>query len=232
VFVYLVGAGVLWVRLWREGLPTDAVIAVLPRELVVAVGLRSIVVPAVILAPIAALVLWRATKIQPSNLRDFWEGLGGVGGAVRVLASLVAGVTVVASWLVGGPLIVVGWIVGIIVVTMTSAVIGITLRNRLSTIPGVALTALAVSSAAALARVVVELEDPRLASAEVCVVDGGDAYDGVLIGETDQAVYLGQPPSDRVVAVPRDRIGELWIGTDSATCSVPLPDAPGVQREP
>lgn len=229
-FVYLVGAGVLWVRLWREGLPTDAVISVLPRELIVAVGLRSIIVPASLLAPVAAIVLWAASRIKPSNLKEFVDGIRGegrVGDLIQVLIALVLAGSWVVSFVAGGPLILLGWTVGFLVAVFTSAAIGLALQGRLSSLPIVALAALAVSSAAAAARVVVELKDPRLEAVKVCVDDGGDPYEGVLIGETTTAVYVGQSTPDRVLSVPRDRVGELWIGTHSAQCTVPEPTASG-----
>lgn len=232
-FVYLVGAGVLWVRLWREGLPTDAVISVLPRELIVAVGLRSIIVPASLLAPVAAIVLWAASRIKPSNLRDFGVGISEARAfdLMRILFVLGFGGTWVVSLVVRGPLIVIGWTVGFAVVVFTSALIGVALRGRLSSLPIVALTALAVSSVAAAVRVAFELKDPRLEAVKVCVKDGGDPYEGVLIGETTTAVYVGQPRLDRVLSVPRDRVGELWIGTDSAKCTVPEPTASGQAQD-
>jgi hypothetical protein len=46
-------------------------------------------------------------------------------------------------------------------------------------------------------------------------------YQGFLIGETEAAVYIGERFKRRIVAVPKDRVGELWIGPTAVTYSFP-----------
>jgi hypothetical protein len=74
--VYLLGAGVLWIRLAREGLPTEAVITSLPRELLLSIGLRSIFLPALVFAGLGALVLIVVEKRTSTSEEGFWASLG------------------------------------------------------------------------------------------------------------------------------------------------------------
>jgi hypothetical protein len=74
--VYLLGAGVLWIRLAREGLPTEAVITSLPRELLLSIGLRSIFLPALVFAGLGALVLIVVEKRTATSEEGFWASLG------------------------------------------------------------------------------------------------------------------------------------------------------------
>jgi hypothetical protein len=74
--VYLLGAGVLWIRLAREGLPTEAVITSLPRELLLSVGLRSILLPAFVYSGLGVLVLILVERRTPIGVRSFRRGSG------------------------------------------------------------------------------------------------------------------------------------------------------------
>lgn len=213
-FVYLAGAAVLWIRLWSAGLPTDAVVSGLPRELLVAVGLRSVVAPAVPLAVAAGVFLllaaWRPTSDRAKRIR---AGLSVVVGAL-------GGVAVSFYFADRGEQdLALGWLVAFFVVWGISVLI--VMSDLPLSIVAVALVALILGLAAAAVRVAVELSDPRLSKARVCVNDGGRAYNGRLIGETENAVYLGD--RERVVVIPKSRVGELWIGVAPKRCHVPKP---------
>jgi hypothetical protein len=66
-FVYVLGAAVVWIRLSREHLPTEAVITSLPRGLLLSVGLRSIVVPVLVFALLACAALVFVAKSEKSR---------------------------------------------------------------------------------------------------------------------------------------------------------------------
>jgi len=65
-----------------------------------------------------------------------------------------------------------------------------------------AVAAVVIGLGGAFIRVALEVADPRLDNAVVCVADGGDPYTGLLVGEAKDAVYLGER-SDRVVIANR-----------------------------
>lgn len=46
-FLYVVGAAVLWIRLTKAQLPADHALGVLPRHLLISVGMRKVVLPAI-----------------------------------------------------------------------------------------------------------------------------------------------------------------------------------------
>lgn len=212
-FVYLTGGAVLWARLRAVGLPADTVVAVLPRELLVSTGLRTVVVPTVVLSGVAlvSFFIWSLWAERPGWF--FLAGLGlvivvgGVGGGLIGFALASESKTWWFGWTVGvGLALLVGFLAG-----------GPSSLQR----PGMSLLVLvlAVGVISAVVRFIVELRVPRLDSAVVCVKADATAYTGLLIGETDDAVYLGQRTKKRVVAVPRDRIAVLWIGTNRVPCS-------------
>jgi hypothetical protein len=235
--VYLVGAGVLWIRLWREGLPTDAVITALPRDLLLAVGMRSLIIPAVVLSVVAAAVLVALASMTPTEEQLCSLRTGPPLKRLSALAAL-TWQTMVATLVIGVAMVVValseaggswavGWGLAYVVVVVLSFAIGIVFRGRLRTLPVVALVALSVSLVAAAARVLVELSDPRLDSAKVCVRDGDSHETGLLVGRTADAAFIGQPAhkedprGDRIVVIPSDRISQIWIGdkSQSAVCA-------------
>jgi hypothetical protein len=55
-FVYLLGGAVMWLRFNRAGVPADHVVSVLPHELLVIVGVKEVILPAVAAAAVAATI--------------------------------------------------------------------------------------------------------------------------------------------------------------------------------
>ena len=243
-FVYIAGAAVLAVRLEKAGLPASEVVTSLPRELLIGVGLQYVVAPALALAMVAGLEILILIKWK----RGVW---------VALLAGLFLTAVLVALLLVvrtgdehefrdeGA----VGWWIAFLAAYVATLVIYVAAKGKLETLYLVALVALGVGLIAAVARVAYERKSTRLQEATVCVNDGGPNYEGFLVGETSDAVYLGRlddraepddgeksgtrpPPKTAeqvkvvkvVLAIRKDRVGELRIGDRSSwNCSVPRP---------
>lgn len=215
-FIYIAGATVLWIRLFRSDLPADSVVTSLPRELVVGVGLKSVVAPSVVLAAIGAAAL----GVMTVALR--------LGGTKRTHGSIavIVGIAFFSAAILTLPGVgwAIGWALAAAAVYFGALAIGWLGKwhdpafwDRTK----IALAAALIGLLGAGIRVLTELADPRLDNAVVCVNDGGSKYDGLLIGESGQAIYLGQGrASDRVVvSIPKSRVAELWIGSDQRACS-------------
>jgi hypothetical protein len=81
-----------------------------------------------------------------------------------------------------------------------------------------------------------------LPEAHVCALDGGYGKPGVLIGESDDEVFLGENLSrnaekagrePRVVTFPLGRVEEVFIGPDAVGADCDVPDSTRVgQAEP
>jgi hypothetical protein len=69
----------------------------------------------------------------------------------------------------------------------------------------------------AFARIVFEVADPRLDNAVVCVNDKKPPYVGLLVGQAQDAVYLGERKERAVIGIPKSRINEIWIGSTNIT---------------
>jgi hypothetical protein len=133
--VYLLGAGVLWIRLAREGLPTEVVITSLPRELLLSIGLRSIFLPALVFAGLGALVLIVVEK-GPRRVRKA-SGRASVPASTRscfcsaifvasVVVLIVASVAFVVLWIFGfSAAWALGWVLGGLAVIPLSAALAL-----------------------------------------------------------------------------------------------------------
>jgi hypothetical protein len=248
-FVYLVGGGLMWVRLWREGLPAGAAVSPLPRELLITIGLRDVVIPAIPLALLAALiiasiaymqrVLTDTTDDSDAQTRDTKDdsdahkrarNIRRIRWAYIVIAFLVVLVLNVGLQLAvyGVAAQILGWAIGLVAVVFIGWFIATTLSGRLTSFPAVALAALGIGLVAAAVRIGVEVWNPELEKAKVCVNDGGTPYEGDLIGQTSEAVYIGQKGTHRVIAIPSTRVAEVVIGAGAVECAPPPPDQSSV----
>ena len=225
-FVYVAGGAVLWIRLFRSDLPADSVVTSLPRELVIGVGLKSVVAPAAVLAILAATALAMVTTA--ARLGRGQKRTHGVIAVVLGLAIFGAGFLI--SIRVGSTFAfpVVNLPIEPVV---ASAVFYLALAIGLGgkyvqqgfwDPMKIALAAAVIGLIGAGLRIGLEFADPRLDNAVVCVNDGGISYDGLLIGQAQEAVYLGQrfhEDDGVVVSIPQSRVDELWIGSDKRACS-------------
>ncbi len=231
-FVYIAGAAVLWVRLSRSNFPADSVVTSLPRELVVGIGLKDVVVPSVALAIVAGLGILLVTrsplKRDATGVTKRTHGTIGVvlGIAVFIAASLVFTFSFNLVW--------VWWGAAAVLAYFIALGVGKALQHKTWDFVVIALAAAAIGLLGAVFRVVVEAVDPRLDNATVCVNDGGAAYVGLLIGEAENAVYLGREEADDVgktddvvVAIPRERVSEVWIGPEAEHECTSIPQSGG-----
>jgi hypothetical protein len=230
-FVYIAGAAVLWVRLSRSHFPADSVVTSLPRELVVGIGLKSVVAPSVALAIVAGLGIVLVSV--PARLRRYRSSsTKTTHGTIGVLLGITVGIAAALVFAFNYQLFV-WWGVAAVLAYFIALGIGRSLQHESWDVPKVALAAAAIGLLGAAFRVVVEAVDPRLDNATVCVKDGGAPYVGLLIGEAANAVYLGREEeddagrSDVVVAIPRERVSEVWIGPEAEHECTPIPQSAG-----
>jgi hypothetical protein len=218
--VYVAGAGILWVRLRFEGLPTDAVVASLPRELLVAIGLRSLVAPTILLSLVAALVLVVERKARSPEQAD----VATVTFTEATITLISAAVSVVLLQVLQDPeAYAVPWAAAVAIVALSSAYVGRRFGSRLTGITPILLAAFGIALLSALVRFGLEAHNPQLERVRVCVTDVKKTYDGLFIGETSDRVYVGEADDD-VVEIPRSRVGEIVIGahSEAAECRAPV----------
>ena len=244
--LYAVGGGVLAARLSLEHLPSLTIVGQLPREFLVAQGLTQIVLPALGAAAAYAIfhVLRRDSQARPRRLVRQWHERSRRGWIELVSASAVlGGVAILAGvapaldrkgttrelwWLIG-----IGWALSTVVMLVV-----LNLRAR------VAATYAATSSrrreVASMAALVALASLPawmvfsgtfRLLDAKACTSSGA-VFEGVLIGETANRIYIGDIPrrkggSRRVVSIPLAQLQQVFIGGDAAGKSC----GPSRQRE-
>jgi hypothetical protein len=228
ILVYLTGSAVLALRLGFENLPWDAVISQLPREFVIAVGLTTVVLPAVVLATLY--VAWRLYKgagATPPSLKRWdkastGERWGIVGIGALVAACLVLPGTVI-EYLKEDLRTELLWAVLAGLVTWAWVLLILNLRSRLA--EGRAngewnrLSVSAVMAGLAAACVVpgcvmVGATIPLL-DVKVCTAAGAGAT-GSLVGETADDIYFGVGDDDtsprQIVVIPSAEVKRVVIG--------------------
>jgi hypothetical protein len=236
-FVYLLGAAVLWVRLSREHFPPEPVIVSLPRELLLSVGLRTIVLPALAYAVLASLVILLVKTMGRARevAAELVDALFGeetahpyrhqLRSALELLLfSQIGGVTSLA--ILGGFLLVkrsgfneaVWWAIGAIVVILVAAVIASRWPAQIGKLGNVLRIAVLVSVVAAIVRLGGEFVDPQFAQVTVCTKDG-KTFSGLFIAETDSGAYLGDKAKRTVIELPRERFNKLLISHETPDCS-------------
>lgn len=158
VVVYLIGGAVLSARLWAAGLPTLPVVSGLPRESLVALGLSTVLLPAIVLGGLACVVLLLIRRshepISPVRLKgppgsdrgERKEARTGVAAILAVIAAVVGFLTVGAledratgAAFLGG----VGGLVAAVITVQLAQYLAFQFAGRLLTVTAVALAALA-----------------------------------------------------------------------------------------
>lgn len=243
--VYVAGSLVLVLRLAFVGLPGFAVIGQLPRDLALSNGVGFVLMPA--LALIGAYAGYRFTvagNMPPSGVRRWRDGAAGHNRGrivVRVLLSAVGLIIIpiiAYRWSVHyrhgeGQTIPPAWLV-LVVAAATFAVLSAAvfgqreLRAVLArreattwTSPGSVAAMAAAYAIVALPLCVAVGAVVPLRSAHVCTTVGF-AEDGDLVGEGNEAVYLGERRSRgrRIAIIPTSRVEEVFVGhhADDAEC--------------
>jgi hypothetical protein len=218
-FVYVAGGTVLWIRLFRSELPADPVVTSLPRELVISIGLKDVVLPAAVLAAIAWAALMAVTQAGSVG-----RGSKRTHGVIALIVGLVA--FLVTLWFVPSISWALGWTVAAFAVYFLALLAGWIPKKlgyadpalkQLTPKSAVVLGAV-IALFGAFLRIVFEVADPQLDNAVVCVNDRGAPYKGLLVGQAQDTVYLGKRPQRAVIAIPKSRVREMWIGSDEHAC--------------
>ncbi len=229
--VYAVGGGVLALRLFLEDLPSRTIVGQLPRDLLISVGLAQIVLPGVAIAALyAAVRILLGTTPPPRRLvrqwaepsRRGWLELAGA-AAVPALAITVYFALRVPRHQLGSDL---AWLLPLtFLLSMLIELVALRLRasvaagNRSSwneRRPIVWMT-LVVWLAALPACLVFAGTFPLL-DAKVCI-RGGSEQRGLLIGETNDRVYIGESTgaTRQVISLPQSEVTKTFIGGDAGS---------------
>jgi hypothetical protein len=242
-FVYAAGAAGLAIQLYLARLPSRAVVAQLPRELVISVGLAHIVLPTLAVAAVyAAIRALRGTAAPPRHLVDEWKDgtpsrerlRSGSVLCAAAWAGLVTALGVVVAdevrWLSSGLFVLPGVAFAL---TGLVALVALKLRATLAqsypdpirwnTLRPTILMTLVVALAALPAAIVFAGTYP-LFDAKVCLTGTADPVTGSLIGETSDRVYIGEPgpATPRIVYSVRDaEVAVVYVGGGSARRECP-----------
>jgi hypothetical protein len=234
VLVYTLGGAVLAVRLAFQNLPGEAVLAQLPRELLITVGVSQVFIPALVLAAIHA----------AGRLTGLWERLwrgAQVTDALTVYAGVlwwfaILGLAMLLGWLNRGKDFrevvegnVVFWLVAPFVLGLFIAgAVFVRVRFRRWNTGGIGWRSgpawltltIAYGVVAMVAAAVVAPTFPLL-DAKACTT-AGVAERGDLVGQTDDRLFLGEPLREhrRIAMLPTSKVDELFIGpnADGAQC--------------
>jgi hypothetical protein len=217
--VYLAGLVMLWIRLYRLDLPARETVAYLPREFVISIGLRDVVLP---FAVTTAFVLAEFLVIETAERRrralaqraaERRERFGVSGPAHQSMLSkrnlyivVIGGGAYVLAWglFVERSLLpqALAFLVWMAVAFPALTFIGRTLRraNEEGHITRTTRRVAALLSSAIVATPLAIVLADRFyepQDAVVCLSDSG-VISGVLIGATDSAVYVGSYPESSV----------------------------------
>ena len=208
--VVVPGAYAMRERLEAQNLPADlGVVASLPREFLLAIGLASVFLPLVVMvaaAVVIALVPGEERKPNPALLLDFKDRRSPLSAALLVGLS--------AVFIVGLPLFVdpSPGVVTFALAALTVLVWLVSTHLLLRRYSGRDVPLRGVALATLLATVVflawpLQFASDRaeLAPATVCFAEGG-RLDGYLVGQTESRIYIGETPVRIVVLVPDDRL--------------------------
>jgi hypothetical protein len=229
--VYMVGGAVLALRLFIEDLPSRTIVAQLPRDLLVSVGLAQIVLPGIAIAALyAAVRILLGTTPPPRRLVDQWLEPSLRGWIELAAASAVPALAITAYGALRVPRVQLEWDLAwllpvALLLSMLLVLVALRLRARLAAAyrtewnerrPIVWMT-LVVWLAALPACLVFAGTFPLL-NAKVCTTSGSERT-GFLIGETNQRIYIGESSGAKrqVISFPLTQVTETFIGGDAGS---------------
>ena len=245
--IYISGGAVLAMRLAFEDLPPDAVVSQLPKEFLIAYGLLTVLLPALLGAALyGGWRLYDAAAPKPTGTLGWIKRIPGfVLDVLRWVAK--------QPWLLAAVLVAPGglleywkdgwnesdgefrtsfliWLGAAYVVTLTwcYAMLGVRgmlyrrYRSQWQAAGPITLMctiyAATLVPGAVVAGATLQLPDTR-----VCTI-GPTQRDGALVGETEHHIYLGEQregqnreQSRRIVAVPTAHVTEVFVGRDADT---------------
>jgi hypothetical protein len=220
--LYLFGGLVLWVRYHAAGIPADQTLASLPRELLVIVGLRTLVVEIVVFGVIASVATALASRARGSPATGVL-----VSAVVVGLLGLAAGLDVAFDpsklqhrLTTGGVARIAGMAVAAVVVT--SALYARWLHERLELRPwrwrrAVALSMpMVVITAATIGLAYEAAKAPIFPPVKIIRTGNAGRVDGFFVGETSSEILVGTGLCDphahrlqRLVVVPRSEVATV-----------------------
>ena len=227
--VYMVGGAALALRLFIEDLPSRTIVAQLPRDLLVSVGLAQIVLPGITIAALyAAFRIIVGAMPTPRRLVDQWAEPSLRGWTELAAASAVPSLAITAYCALRVPRVQLEWDLAWLLplaflLSMLIVLVALRLRARLAAAhrsewnerrPIVWMT-LVVWLAVLPACLVFAGTFPLL-DAKVCTTSGSERT-GLLIGETNQRIYIGESSGAkrRVISLPLTQVKETFIGGDA-----------------
>jgi hypothetical protein len=227
--VYMVGGAVLALRLFIEDLPSRTIVAQLPRDLLVSVGLAQIVLPGIAIAALyAAVRTLLGAAPPPRRLVDQWDQPSLRGWIELAAASAVPALAITAYGVLRVPRVQREWdLVWLLPVALLLAMLLVLLalrlraglaaahRNEWNARRPIVSMALVIWLAVLPACLVFAGTFPLL-DAKVCTTSSAERT-GLLIGETNQRIYIGESsgPKRRVISIPLTQVTETFIGGDA-----------------
>jgi hypothetical protein len=218
--VVILGGAVLTFRLRSRGLQPEGVVAVLPRELLISVGLSVVIQLALFFLVLLPGFVWEQLRIEVA--------IAGACAAAILLAypflRIAAGYDLV--------LLAAAWAVTAFIL---SAFIVWGRRKWVSTNQAIPIISLVIVGLAAFIpwRTVFEWRSGKGLDALVCLVGQGGlnkkepfvgGFDGLYIGENDNNVYIGEKRRSegaaRIAEIPRNEVGVVLVGekADQESC--------------
>ena len=214
--VTFAGGAVLWVRFGQLDLPADQVVTLLPKQLLLTVGARELLLP-VAIGGVGALLLVVAAPLRgdPAHRARFWVGL-----ALALLATVVAVVArgwraTLAAWAV----MLVVLLVGLGAVLLAARASRADRRGPLAWTSACAVLAIAVALV-----IVGESNRPRLEPVAVLLTGRPSSVVGFYVGQTSDRLYVAplpgagagddpfaDQPVDRVIELRRERVTALVL---------------------
>lgn len=231
--LYAIGGGALALRLYLAELPSVTVVAQLPREYLISIGLTQIVLPAAAAAALyaSARLLLGSAWSPPTRFLSLWSDRSASSRTgVVIVAALIALVATIVPALPaigrdGLPANLAGVLAVAFVVTLLVLLVALRLRavvaahyavwNQARPIGWMTL----VVGLAVLPSCLVFSGTFHFLDTKVCVPNAEKI--GVLVGETADRVYVGDPttqsPPRRVTSIPVAQVKQVLIGGDAAT---------------
>lgn len=200
VFLYLIGVGVLWQRMAREGLQQQEVIAAMPRDQLAVAGAREALVSAVSAAMFGLILYALLRAFRSSQRATATSGLRGwIACQMRDRPAALVTVLIAITATLIGPLSAAG--AGFLVLFLATVFVGIRSAHRsligesqdfgASPLPWLRV-ALGLSTAVFIVSVARQSEFPdRFATATV-IPKQGCALRGLYLGATSDGVALGR----------------------------------------
>ncbi len=197
----LSGGAVVWIRFDALQLPADQAIALLPKQLLLIVGLHVLVLPVAIAAAAAALLV----LLLHHGLRTwFWVAFG------LVVAIALATVVALLPSPFDAPL---GWLATVVVLLVGGLLLALSIASGSKRALAAALLTSFAVVGATLA-VVRTHADPRLEPVALLLDGRPSSVAGFYVGQTSDSVYIAPLPGrggaeDPFADAPIDRIAEI-----------------------